>query len=478
MDKESRRVPKLILVLSLLIVELVSHPVANSSEDFEAWIARQSKQALHYLLQNSAQVGAKPGAVVASPSKVNPNYFYHWVRDSATDMKVIGKLYASNIELTEKAKYKRILIEFSSFSRQLQLTPNRSGGLGEPKFNVDGTAFNGDWGRHQNDGPPTRAIALIQFANALLAEGESEFVRAKLYDGKLPTNSVIKADLEYISHHWRETSYDLWEEVRGHHFYTRVLEKKALVRGAQLAHELGDHGAAVWYAQQAILLENEILLHWDSQKKYIVATRNRNAGVDYKHSGLDSSIVLAVLDAEGMGNELLAEMGKLLATVFVLESTFQKLYPINQNSRPGIAIGRYPEDRYDGYRTDSEGNPWFLTTNSFAEFYYRLSRRFRLAGRIEISPLSVPFYQALLGLGIEIPVGHTVVSADPLFEQIVTNLTKKGDLFLMRIWHHSNTNGTFSEQMNQRTGYMQGAPSLSLSYASFLSAAWARKNDP
>ena len=31
-----------------------------------------------------------------------------------------------------------------------------SGGLGEPKFNVDETAFTGAWGRPQRDGPALR----------------------------------------------------------------------------------------------------------------------------------------------------------------------------------------------------------------------------------------------------------------------------------------------------------------------------------
>ena len=34
-------------------------------------------------------------------------------------------------------------------------------GLGEPKFNVDETAFTGSWGRPQRDGPALRATTLI-----------------------------------------------------------------------------------------------------------------------------------------------------------------------------------------------------------------------------------------------------------------------------------------------------------------------------
>jgi glucoamylase len=43
-----------------------------------------------------------------------------------------------------------------------------SGGLAEPKFNADETAFTGSWGRPQRDGPALRATALISFGQWLI----------------------------------------------------------------------------------------------------------------------------------------------------------------------------------------------------------------------------------------------------------------------------------------------------------------------
>lgn len=64
----------------------------------------------------------------------------------------------------------------------LQTVSNPSGtflpdgvGLGEPKFMVDGTRFNGPWGRPQRDGPALRAIALMTYSNWLIKNGQ--FVR-------------------------------------------------------------------------------------------------------------------------------------------------------------------------------------------------------------------------------------------------------------------------------------------------------------
>jgi glucoamylase len=62
----------------------------------------------------------------------------------------------------------------------------------------------------------------------------------------------------------------------------------------------------------------------------------------------------------------------MLATAVAVESKFSSLYSINSGiaSWLGTAIGRYPEDTYNGVG-NSEGNPWFLCTNAFAELYYR-----------------------------------------------------------------------------------------------------------
>jgi glucoamylase len=45
-------------------------------------------------------------------------------------------------------------------------------GLGEPKFMVDGTRFNGAWGRPQRDGPALRAVALMTYSNWLIQHGQ------------------------------------------------------------------------------------------------------------------------------------------------------------------------------------------------------------------------------------------------------------------------------------------------------------------
>jgi len=66
-----------------------------------------------------------------------------------------------------------VIEEYINAQAYIQTVSNPSGalsngGLGEPKFNVDETAFTGSWGRPQRDGPALRATALIAFGQWLI----------------------------------------------------------------------------------------------------------------------------------------------------------------------------------------------------------------------------------------------------------------------------------------------------------------------
>jgi glucoamylase len=75
--------------------------------------------------------------------------------------------------LAGDSHFEGIIRSYISAQANLQVVQTRSGGLstggpGEPKFHVDKTAFDGDWGRPQNDGPPLRATAMIGYAKYLM----------------------------------------------------------------------------------------------------------------------------------------------------------------------------------------------------------------------------------------------------------------------------------------------------------------------
>ncbi len=465
------------------LVTLVAAPVR--AESLDSWVHNQAEQSRSKLLSNVSPVGGAPGSVSAA-APIFASYFSHWIRDAGLVMNVVTSLYEKSSNKADQLGYFKMLNDYIVFSRQNQLTPNRSGnpsdtGLGEPKFNMDGTAWNNDWGRPQNDGPAIRAITLIRLSHILIAQGREDFVRQHLYQNTIPAETVIKADLEFVAHHWQDSSFDLWEEVRGDHFYTRMVQRRALAQGAELAHLLGDHAAGDYYTAQADSLTQSLNGFWDASAKYFRTTQNRVGGLDYKWSNLDGSVILGALHAEGTDGLFSITDDRVLATVDRLQSTFQQIYGVNGNKTDhsgqsmGVAIGRYPEDKYNGYNSSGDGNPWFLLTDALAEFYYKSSKSFLQRGMIEVNSINMGFFQSLPGVAaLKLLPGKTLTSNDAAFYDVAASLRAAGDQAMARVRFHAGADHSISEQFNRDNGYMQGADDLTWSHASFMTASWAR----
>lgn len=416
-----------------------TRPVAHPRVVEATWLEDESPIAVGKVLQNISPADALPGAVIAAPTRENPNYYYHWVRDAGLVITAMTQQYELSRDPVLKSALNRKFTEYLSFSDRIQRTRTLTG-LGEPKFNVDGSAYNDPWGRPQNDSPALRAVSLIRWAQILIAEGRIDFVRARLYTSQLPADSVIKRDLEYVSHHWREPSFDLWEEVKGDHFYTRMVQRRAMIEGAELASTLGDAGAANWYASQAKEIENTIADFWDAQRGYFVATRNQVEGLSYKSSGLDTAVILGLLHGSVDDGFLPFTDRRVQATLNQLTHVFAQTYTINRRSQiPGVAVGRYPEDLYGGSNFNA-GNPWPLCTLAIAEAYYHSARELQRNGN----------------------------------KGRAAEATSIADQFVARVKYHAHADGSLNEQIDRNSGYMTSVDDLTWNYAAILTAAAAR----
>ena len=96
------------------------------------------------------------GIIIASPSE-DPPYKYHWVRDSALVMRTFIDMYSK----TKDPLYFQYIINYLENENKIQDLDTITG-LGEPKYNINCTPFNGEWGRPQNDGPALRGIMLFK----------------------------------------------------------------------------------------------------------------------------------------------------------------------------------------------------------------------------------------------------------------------------------------------------------------------------
>lgn len=426
------------------------------------------------------------GAIIASPSTRDPDYYYHWTRDAALVMTAqLTDLLASTPRGSAEPLLGRIG-KYLSFSEQTQESPNRSGGtegwynLGEPKFYVDGRGFDGDWGRPQSDGPALRAILILKVLEQ--AEIDQEFSQLISRLGMRPTmDTVLRRDLEYVAMRWRESSFDLWEEVRGAHFYNRLVQYRALAKGQAYFRTAEGRSLSTAYGDGARAIAQTLERHWSPERGYLLTTLDRDGGVDYKAANLDAAIVLAALHAADSKDAFFGPSDdKVLATATKLADTFAALYPINRNTRdpsgqemlPGI--GRYPEDRYDGVGF-SGGHPWFITTLALAELNYRVASELEKSSKWILNEKHLAFFARHAPRSMAaLSKGATVSGQSAIAKKLASELRAHGDQYLARVRYHTARDGAMSEQFNRYDGFMRGARDLTWSYAALLTAVAAR----
>jgi glucoamylase len=302
---------------------------------------------------------------------------------------------------------------------------------------------------------------------------------ADLYNSKLPAQSVIKADLEYVAKYWSRDGFDLWEEVQGLHYFTAAVQLRALREGVDLAIAFNDLGAASYYEDQAKELEKLTQKFWDESKNHMVET------LDSQRSGLDCALLLGALHGNPTGKVggFTPYSDEVLVSLLEFVKDQRSRFPINSipqdtgeiDDLAGVGVGRYPEDVYNGYGTSANGgNPWFLCTASVAEVLFRTASHLQISQKLTVTERGSPFWAALSHAD-KLKPGFTYLADDPLFNIAVKRLQDLADEYLEVIRTHSSAQGQLSEQFDRYTGYERGAGDLTWSYGAFLDAIAARK---
>lgn len=152
------------------------------------------------------------------------------------------------------------------------------------------------------------------------------------------------------------------------------------------------------------------------------------------------------------------------------------MYSINKDlpSYLGNAIGRYPEDTYNG-NGNSQGNPWFLATNAYAELYYRAIKEWTTNGGVTVTEIDLEFFKQF---DDSAAVGTKYTAGSAEFNTLTQNVALAADKFLATVKYHAMTNGSMSEQYNRETGHTTGARDLTWSHASMISVALAKAGTP
>ncbi|KAI4164476.1 MAG: hypothetical protein LQ342_001789 [Letrouitia transgressa] len=423
----------------------------RATSSLSTFISTECPIAFQGVLNNIEVAGAAPGLVIASPSRRDPNYFYTWTRDSAfTFRMLIDELLAANDSFHSKIE------EYVSAQAGLQIVSNPSGqlsdgsGLGEPKFNADGSAFTGSWGRPQRDGPALRALALISYSRWLIANNAITDVTTRIWP-------IISNDLSYVGEYWNQTTFNIWEEVDGSSFFTAAVQYRALVQGQWLAEEIGKPCRSCESEAPQILCFMQTF--WNGE--FIVAEINsQNVRI-----GQDASTLLACIhtfDPAADCDDATFQpcSPKALLNHKAVIDSFRQAYSINSGIHKGsaVAVGRYIEDTYFG------GNPWYvffqasldqeIITNT-VKLYDALYQWDKL-GSLEVTDTSVRFFRDFwpsLATG-------TYNASSSTYGKLTSAIFKYADEFVRTVQQYTPPGGSMAEQFSRNDGMPLSASNL------------------
>ena len=421
------------------------------------------------------------GSVLASPVPASydpdPDYFFHWFRDSALVMDALR--VATEQGLIDKKKAFEKLKEFVDFTRKLQNldgriflqrhdyeSPTQPDFLQylrpkeeiaqifdkaiflETRVNPDGMFDVTRWPRPQMDGPALLILTLLRWLK------NDPALDTALYKD---IEELLIENLDFTNQHFQEMSFDIWEEEKGFHYYTQLVQREALEKGAEWLTLKGDHTRAKDYRKNCDDLTKQLSAYWDASLGYLRSRLNVEQGNNDK--GLDIAVIFAVIHtARLFGPHSVVDV-KVQATVTALEELFETEYLINQSRADdhGPAMGRYKNDVY------YSGGAYFFSTLAAAEFYYKLASALQKGGELHITAENARFCARL---------GVTEKTSP---QAQINALRTRGDAILRMVQTYTPESGDLSEQFDQKTGLQTSAKHLTWSYGAFITAYAARR---
>ena len=434
------------------------------SEALEQWIRRQyehSATAMMASISPTTLIKHRPGfaqsikpakgSVVASPVLASydpdPDYFFHWYRDSAVvidSLRILGEEDRASADalrhfsdfvtfslslgaldghaLADAPRWRdNVAADFVKFLRtETDLAAAHGDDIAaETRVNADATLDISSWPRPQNDGPPMRALTLLRWSRSFTFGSELDAT----------VSALMQADLAFTRLRWRTHCFDIWEEEKGLHYYTLCVSAAALEQGAAWLRGRGKHDDA-----RACLIESQAARRmldgfWNADAGHFRSRVLESDAMSQKE--LDISVIFAAIHAGSANDTHGVGDARMLSTLARLDALFDSLYAINRarTGGRGTAMGRYAGDVY------YSGGAYFFSTLGAAEFCFLAAAR----------------------------------STDP------RPLVVRGDAYLETVRAFTPDSGDLSEQFDQNTGMQTSAKHLAWSYAAFISCIAARR---
>jgi glucoamylase len=462
-SKSRRRWYLALKLLGFGVLFVYSHASLAGNSRLDSKIQGMLEKSLPRLACNLSN--GSPGTIVASPQTNDPNYNFHWIRDSALIVQALSRLLPYLRDTTNESRIRGFIADYVVFSRRLQDMPTPHG-FGEVRFNTDGSVDESSWPRPQFDGPALRALAILDYLERNRRGLDSDLSAAM--------ETIVQKDLDGIVEYYSERGFDLWEYAKGFHFYTRMVQEGALLKGQRYF----KHRSKPQWNRAASELRSQLRHHWHPEFGTIGEDLSAGPSSDYDgneiandESAFSSSVVLAVNHAALSEREYDDLDKRVWSSLWKQQAYFLDNFAFNANRRLGPAIGRGPGDDYYG------GNAFFFITAAFAEHDFRVASRLaREKGTLVADKERLDVLRHVLGVNVKEGASFALPS-----KMLARSFAREGDAFLETMLDVIPADGAIAEQFSKEDGSPVSANDLSWSYASVLTAilqreAWSRSS--
>ncbi|KAI9443665.1 Six-hairpin glycosidase-like protein [Lactarius psammicola] len=308
------------------------------------------------------------------------------------------------------------------------------------------------------DSAPLRASVLLKYADWLTEPGQNN--GTWVADFLWP---AINLDLQWVSSHWNESSYDLWvPPVWTGNYWTSSLQYRALKHGAYIGRKIGRKEEVSDFESRASLIL-DYLQECYRLNIFFFVTDVATGG----RSGIGAaSLATSVLNFDptlGCDSATFQPCSeRALSGLEFLVRAYRKHFPINLDipeDQP-VLLGDYLEDEVLG------GGPLYFATYNSAEQLLDALITWNCTGRLQVTKRTLNFFRQF---DQDVAIGTYLIGSNT-YESLTQTIRVWAENQILLVANYTPKDYVLTWSMNKTTGEPYGPRGIAHNFAAAFTA--------